>query len=137
MFTLELVNAKTQILVDKKELRNNILQEKIIYFEIKSLSEEQIASFKDQRTIENHKIQYQEENEILKTTLENHWFKCKKLISLTTEEIETRLINNQETWYLSLNKHTNKFQKKRCLQIKVIIIILIHYIKIGFYVLIS
>jgi len=110
---LRLPCADAQFIVKKSELKENIFKENTIFFETKELSEKQINSYKDPRTIENLKIQYQEENKVLAETLKDHWVNGDKITSLSKEEIRARLKNKQETWYISLYKHTDKFIDSR------------------------
>ena len=73
---LILVSAKTQILVNNSVLEKHRLHEQTMYFELKSLTEEQAANFKDPQTVDKLKKQYLKENQILKQALENQWNLC-------------------------------------------------------------
>jgi hypothetical protein len=112
LLVLGLTGAKAQFSIKRSDLENNNIQEKIIYFEIKELSEKRIKKLKDQRTIENLKSQYQEENKILTQTLKDYWV-TGEIKSLTTKELDKRIEEKQETWYISFYKHTDKFFEKR------------------------
>ncbi len=113
LLTLTLTSVKAQFLIKKKDLNNDVLKEKTIFFEMKDLSEKKIKHLKDEKVLEDFKIQYQKENTILAKTLEDHWVSEEKINGLSTKEIKSRIENKQETWYISLYKHTDKFFDKK------------------------
>ena len=117
-FIAKSIDVNAQFIIAKKVLQKVDIKNIIVYIETKELSEKQIKRYDDRDLLNSIKTRYNRENELLNKVIFEHWYVNDKTEKLSDNEISQRIKNKQETWYLKLNRHTDKFFDRRVHKLK-------------------
>lgn len=106
-------NIYAQYSIKKNEFRKNDLTSKNIFYEIKTLTPKQISKLKKRDLLNAVKDRYNRENKLLFKLIQSNPSSNNAYKELSTEKIKKKIKNKEEVWYVTLNKHTDKFFDRR------------------------
>ena len=106
-------NAHAQFYMKRKAIENSDLKNATIYVKYKELSDRQIEKFKKRNLLNEIKGQYDVENNLLKNTINDIWYSQNSVKKLSSIEINNKISNGETVWYISLDKHYDKFFDRR------------------------
>jgi hypothetical protein len=105
------VNAQYSI---KKNTITDVQQlDKVAYFEIKQVSDNQLKRLKRDDVIKKLKRRYHDENIFLSNLISDNWNTIEKPKEISTSELITKIKNKEGIWYITLRKHTDRFFYRR------------------------
>lgn len=111
LLSVEVANA--QFIIKKHELQNANLTSEIIYIQTKRLTEKQTKYLQRSNTLDTVTARYESENEFLTNLVNEKWNFSNTLEELDEISIENKIKNKDDVWYISLNRHTDRFFDRR------------------------
>lgn len=111
LLSVEVSNA--QFIVKTKKIQKANLKSEVIYIQTKQLSEKQINYLQRSNTLDSVKARYESENDFLVNLISKNWNLSNTHTELSEKEIALKIKNKEDVWYISLDKHTDRFFDRR------------------------
>jgi hypothetical protein len=105
--------ANAQYSIKKNKISDGQQLIKVGYFETKQVSDKQIKRSKRNDVIEKLKERYQKENIFLSNLISDNWNSSDKPKEISTSELNAKIKNKEDIWYITLKKHSDKFFDRR------------------------